>query len=106
LQRRTIAMETPESPVRSPARKKRYNFSKRKAKFARECQRTPPSPFDDVLGTKRQQYIPPSPVAAERRSLRRTKERPTCLVFGQLRETFYPDHFFVATANFTKIPFR
>jgi hypothetical protein len=98
-------METPESPLRSPARKQRYNFSKRKAKFAREHQRTPPSPFDEVSVTKRQQYIPPSPVVAERRSLQRTKERPTCLVFGQLWETLYPDHFFVATANFMKIPF-
>jgi hypothetical protein len=94
-------MKTPESPVRSPARKKKYNFSKRKSKFARERQRTPPSPFDEVSVMKRQQYIPPSPVATERRSLQRMKECPTWLVFGQLWETLYPNHFFA----FMKIPF-
>jgi hypothetical protein len=28
------------------------------------------------------------------RSLRRSKDSPTCLVFGLLRETLYPDNFF------------
>jgi hypothetical protein len=61
-------VETPESPIRSPAQKKSYNFSKQKAKFARERQCTPPSPFDEVSVRKREQYVPQSPVATERRS--------------------------------------
>jgi hypothetical protein len=30
------------------------------------------------------------------------KERPTCLVFGQLQETLYPDHFFCSGCKLYK----
>jgi hypothetical protein len=68
---------------------------------ARKHQRTTPSPFDEVpvITKKREQYIPPSPIATERRSLQRLMEHPTCLVIGQLREMLNPDHFFDNTCK-------
>jgi hypothetical protein len=79
----------------SPVRKKRYNFASRKAKYARERDRSK-SPSEERIpnNSGRAPYIPPSPDAAFVRSLRRTKEPPTCILFGPLREALYPDHFF------------
>ncbi len=88
-----VAGGVSENP--SPDRKKRYNFASRKAKFARERDRsTSPSEERVPSNAGRAPYIPPSPDAAFVRSLRRTKERPSCIMFGPLREVLYPDYFF------------
>jgi hypothetical protein len=78
----------------SPAWKKHYNFSKRKAKFTRERDRSCSPSADQVPTRKRDPYHPPSPDAAYIRLLRRTKEPPTCLLFGLLKGELYPDHIF------------
>lgn len=89
----------------SPVPKKKYNFSKRRAKFKRERDRSS-SPEDDVVERHvRQAYVPPSPDAADRRMLRRCKDKPTCLLFGAHREMLYPDHFFAAIARSMKIAY-
>jgi hypothetical protein len=79
----------------SPAQKKRYNFTKHKAKFTRERDRSCSPIADQVPIRKRDPYQPPSPDVAYVRSLRRTKEPPTCLLFGPLRGELYPDQFFL-----------
>jgi hypothetical protein len=85
--------------AQSPSRKKRYNFSRRKAKFARERDRSSSPSEDHTPTVVRRPYVPSSPLVVERRSLRRSKERPTCLIFGQHREVIYPDHFFCSNCK-------
>ena len=80
----------------SPNRKKKkYNFSSRKAKFTRERDRSS-SPSDDEAVPTRQPRIfqATSPNQKMLRAARRSKEPPTCLIYGPFRETLYPDHFF------------
>jgi hypothetical protein len=89
----TVA-DTDKSEAPTPVRKKRYNFSKRRAKFTRERDRSSSPTEEHVFRREREPYRPPSPAAAYLRSLRHSKEPPTCLLFGQLREVKNPDHFF------------
>jgi hypothetical protein len=89
--------------VQAPSRKKRYNFSRRKAKFARERDRSSSPSEDHTPTVVRRPYVPSSPLVVERRSLRHSKERPTCLIFGQHREVMYLDQFFAATVRTMRI---
>ncbi len=90
---RAATMEDPISPCR---KKNRYNFSKRKARFTREDRRSDSSISSEGLPitSQRRVYKPPSPPKAQVRFARRSKEPPTCLLFGTYRETLYPDYFF------------
>jgi hypothetical protein len=92
---------TDEVPSDSPLRKKKYNFSKRKAKFTRERYRPPPSPEAEVISSRgeHRSAVPTPHRVPERRITRRTKEKPTCLLFGRLREVLYPDHFFCSNCK-------
>jgi hypothetical protein len=83
----------------SPSQKKRYNFAKRRAKFTRERDGSCSPIADQVPIRKCDPYHPPSPDAAYIRSLRRTKEPPTCLLFGPLKGELYPDHFFCSNCK-------
>lgn len=83
-------------------RKKRYNFSKRRARFKREDRRSDSSiSSEDVQPTRQNRRIfrPPSPPRSMIRSSRRTKDRPTCLLFGIHREELYPDYFFCSNCK-------
>jgi hypothetical protein len=92
---------TDEVPSDSPLRKKKFNFSKRKAKFTRERYRPPPSPEAEVVSSRveRRGVVPSPPRVPEKRITRCTKEKPTCLLFGRLREVLYPDHFFCSNCK-------
>jgi hypothetical protein len=72
---------------------------KRKAIFGRGLNNESPSP-ENVTVRKRAEFIPPSPPRASVHSLRRTKEKPTCLLFGPDRESLYNGYFFCSNCKF------
>ena len=71
-------------------------------KFPKESIAGTPSP-ELIRHRQRQKYVPPSPPRAMIRSLRRSGEKPTCLVFGLHREVVYSDFFFVLTVKVMKM---
>jgi hypothetical protein len=65
---------------------------KRRKKFTRDLDATSPESSPDKPLAKKRVFIPPSP---ERRRVTRSvkRQKPSCLVFGPLREVVYSDFF-------------
>ena len=81
----------PKSRNSTPTVKK-GSRGKQKAIFARELNECTPSP-EEVHIPHRQRFVPPSPNRAQIRALRRSGEKPSCLLFGPFREFVYAGYF-------------
>ncbi len=82
----------------TPPSAARHSKSKPKGKFSRLLNHYSPSP-ENITTRRRPKFIPDSPPRAAFRSLRRTKEKPTCLLFGPHRETLYHGFFFCSNCK-------
>ncbi len=66
--------------------------------FGQKLNEESPSP-EHIVARQHQRFVPPSPPRALIRSLRRSGEKPTCILFGPHRETLYEGFFFCANCK-------